>query len=62
LGAVKMKIRSLVQWLYSALCAHSLESTFLKIGGSTKTGAPIGIASWNLPTFVSAKTFLCEAL
>jgi hypothetical protein len=52
---VKMKIRSLVRWPYFVLCAHSLESTFLKIGGSTKIGASIYIAIWKLPTLCFSK-------
>jgi hypothetical protein len=52
---VKMKIRSLVQWLYSALCAHSPESTSLKIGESTKIGASIDISTWKLPKFCFSK-------
>ena len=50
-----MKMRSPVPWLYSALCAHSQESTSLKIGGSTKIGVSIDIATWKLPTFCFSK-------
>ena len=42
LDMVKMKIRSPVRWRYFVLCVHSLESTSLKIGESTKIGASIG--------------------
>jgi hypothetical protein len=55
LGIAKMKIRNLVRWLYSVLCAHSLESISLKIGESTKTGAHIDISTWKLPTFCLSK-------
>jgi len=44
------------------LCAHSLELTSLKIGESTKIGVSIDIVTRKPPTFVSAKTCLCEAL
>ena len=37
------------------LCVHSLESTSLKIGESTKIGASIDIATWKLPTFCFSK-------
>jgi len=47
---VKMMVRSLVQWQYFAPCAHSLESTSLKIGESTKIGVSIGISTWKLLT------------
>src|SRR5258708_19436827 len=52
---VKMKIRSLVQWLYSVPCAHSLESTSLKIGESMRIGVFIGITIWKLPTLCISK-------
>jgi hypothetical protein len=48
---VKMKIQSQVQWLYSVPCVHSLESTSLRIGESTKIGVSIVIVIWKLPTF-----------
>jgi len=57
---VKMKIQSLVRWLYSALCAHSLESTSLEIGGSTKIGASIDIYAWKLPTFYFSKNLFLQ--
>ncbi len=52
---VKMMVRSLVQWQYSAPCAHSLESTSLKIGESMKIGVSIGISTWKLPTVCFSK-------
>ena len=54
---VKMRIQSLpaVQWLYSVPCVHSLESTSLKIGESTKIGASIDIATGKLLTFCLSK-------
>lgn len=55
LGIAKLKIRSLVRWLYSALCAHSLESISLIIGESTKIGASIDIATWKLLTSCHSK-------
>jgi Kyakuja-Dileera-Zisupton transposase len=50
-----MKIQSLARWLYSVLCAHSLESTSLKIGGTTKIGVSIDITTWKLPTVCTSK-------
>jgi hypothetical protein len=47
----RMKNRSQDRWLYSALCAHNLESTSLKIGESMKIGALIDIGTWWLPTY-----------
>ena len=52
---VKMMVRSLVQWQYSVPCVHSLESTSLKIGESTKIGVSIGISTWKLPTVCFSK-------
>ena len=46
----KAKTQSLVQWQYSVVCAHSLESISLKIGESMKIGMSICIATWKLPT------------
>jgi len=60
LGIAKLKIRNLVQWPYSALCAHSLESISLIIGESTKIGLSIDISSWKLPT--SFDSFLSKNL
>jgi hypothetical protein len=54
---VKTKIQSLVQWPYFALCVHSPELTYLKIGESTKIGGSAGIAARKLPHVISAKTF-----
>jgi hypothetical protein len=55
LGMMKVKTRSLVQWLYSALCAHNLGLTSLKIGESTKIGVSIDIATWKLLTSCLSK-------
>ena len=57
---VKMRIQSQVRWLYSVPCAHSLESTSLRIGESTKIGASIDIITWSQPTFSFSKNlFMC---
>lgn len=59
LGIPKLKIRSPVQWPYSVLCAHSLESTSLRIGENTKIGPSIDIAAWKLPTpYLSKNLFM----
>ena len=52
---VKMKIQSLVQWLYSALCARSPESTSPKTGKITKIGASIDVSTWMLPNIFFSK-------
>jgi len=57
---VKMMVRSLVQWQYSAPCAHSLESTSLKIGESMKIGVSIGISTWKLPTVCFSKNLFMQ--
>jgi hypothetical protein len=41
LGMQRTKCRSQDQWLHSAPCVHSLESTSRKIGESTKIGVSI---------------------
>ena len=55
-----MKIQSLVRWLYSVPCAHSLESTSLKIGESMRIGAFIGIAIWKLLTLCISKNLFMQ--
>src|SRR5260370_36949833 len=52
---VKMKIQSLVRWLYSVPCVRSLELTSLKIGESMRIGVFIGITIWKLPTLCISK-------
>ena len=53
-------MRSLVPWLYSVPCARSQESTSLKIGGSTKIGVSIDIATLKLPTFCFSKNLFMQ--
>ena len=56
LDMVKTKMRSQVRWPYFVLCVHNLESTFQRIGESTKTGAFIRdqYSGW-LPTCCFSK-------
>ena len=60
LDMVKVKIRSLVQWLHSVLYAYSLESTSLKIGESMKIGGSIDIATWKLPILCFSKNLFMQ--
>ena len=52
---VKAKIRSLVLWLHSVLCACSMESTSLRIGSAMKIDAYMYIATRKLLTFCFSK-------
>ena len=56
LGMRRVKNRSQDRWLYSALYAHNLGSTFQKIGESTIIGVSKGIGTSELPTYYFSET------